>query len=394
MALADLWQHSPELIIGKHIQQIIAFAGSGKLREANDASVEFRHFLTLIPSQLLEVYGLNCLADKFDDSGLALQDIVNEAGRRVGFGVTNGRYRGVAGEAIGFDGLWQTHAGHAIVVEVKTTDAYRINLETIAGYRRALAKRGDIVEDQSSILIVVGREDTGGLEAQVRGSRHAWDIRLISVDALFKLVHLRESLDQPHIFQQICDLLIPREFTKVDSIIDITFYAAEEVKSDIPPEDITIDVHHTTPNILNDSRYITTLQLKLNTTLIKRTRTFYATPDNTVGVICASSKVYERNGRIAYWFAFHPHQQDNLQSVVHSYIAYVCGNEETILLIPYTTLSLWLDGLWTTERNGKVYWHFRIQHIDGRLLLDRRKGFDRLDVTQYLLAKQITAVTR
>jgi len=34
------------------------------------------------------------------------------------------------------------------------------------------------------VLIVVGRQDTGELEAQIRGSRHAWDIRLISAEAL------------------------------------------------------------------------------------------------------------------------------------------------------------------------------------------------------------------
>ena len=387
MALGNLWKDSRDQLLGKQIQQIIAFAGSGKLRDGSDASNEFRHFLTLIPSQLLELYGLSCLTDKFDNSGLALQDIVNEAGRRLGFDVVNGRYRGVTGDIIGNDGLWCSHSGHAIVVEVKTTDAFRIDLDTIAEYRRSLIRKEIIVEDHSSILIVVGREDTGGLEAQVRGSRHAWDIRLISVDSLFKLVHLRESLDQPHIFQQICDLLIPREFTKVDSIIDITFYAAEEVKAEILPDDesLTIEHHHTTPISLDENHYITLIQQHLKSTILKRTKTFYATPDNEVGVICAISKEYERNGRITYWFAFHPHQQDHLQNVASGYVAYVCGSTETILLIPYTDLAKWLDGLWTTERNGKPYWHIRLNQIEGRLLLDRRKGLERLDVTEYLL---------
>jgi hypothetical protein len=51
-----------------------------------------------------------------------------------------------------------------------------------------LITSGQLKEDQSSILIVVGREDTGDLEAQIRGSRHAWDVRLISVDALLRLM--------------------------------------------------------------------------------------------------------------------------------------------------------------------------------------------------------------
>ena len=67
------------------------------------------------------------------------------------------------------------------MVEVTTTDAYRIDLETLAGYRRGLIASGQITEPESSMLIVVGRKDTGDLEAQIRGSRHAWDIRLVSV---------------------------------------------------------------------------------------------------------------------------------------------------------------------------------------------------------------------
>jgi hypothetical protein len=72
-------------------------------------------------------------------------------------------------------------------VEVKTTDTYRIDLDTLAGYRRALIQGGSITEERASLLIVVGREDTGDLEAPIRGLWHAWDMRLISVDALMRL---------------------------------------------------------------------------------------------------------------------------------------------------------------------------------------------------------------
>ena len=58
-------------------------------------------------------------------------------------------------------------------MEVKTTDTYRIDLDTLAGYRRALIQGGSITEERASLLIVVGREDTGDLEAPIRGSRHA-----------------------------------------------------------------------------------------------------------------------------------------------------------------------------------------------------------------------------
>ena len=133
-ALIDLWKTSPAQVEQKTVQQILAFAGDGKLKHDNPTSLEFRDFLGRVPSDLLGAYANQCLDLKgFTDSGLALQDVVNQIGRRLGFHVENGRYRGTPG-AIGYDGLWITKQGDAIIVEVKTTDAYRLWLETAAIY--------------------------------------------------------------------------------------------------------------------------------------------------------------------------------------------------------------------------------------------------------------------
>jgi hypothetical protein len=92
-------------------------------------------------------------------------------GSRLDFKVTNGRYQGTTGE-IGFDGLWKAPEGNDVIVEVKTTDAYRISLDTIAGYCTRLQEQGTSWEERFNFARF-GPEDTGELEAQVRGSRHA-----------------------------------------------------------------------------------------------------------------------------------------------------------------------------------------------------------------------------
>jgi hypothetical protein len=43
----------------------------------------------------------------------------------------------------------------------------------------------------------------------VRGSSCAWDIRLISADALGKLVEMKEDAEGPEIAQRIRSLLVP-----------------------------------------------------------------------------------------------------------------------------------------------------------------------------------------
>ncbi|MGQ9870462.1 hypothetical protein, partial [Leptodesmis sp.] len=80
--------------------------------------------------------------------GFALQDVVNQLGRRLGFQVVDGRYRGTKGD-IGNDELWQFPNGHHVVVEIKTTDAYRIDTKSIAEYRRNLISNGKISEEFS-----------------------------------------------------------------------------------------------------------------------------------------------------------------------------------------------------------------------------------------------------
>lgn len=133
MALTELWKTAHKQIQDKHIQQVIGFAGDGKLRDGGIASQEFRDFLAIVPSSFLERYANDCLSEKFEGSGFALQDVINEVGKRLGFRIEHGRYRGTPGE-IGFDGFWVAPDEHAMVTEVKTTDAYRIDLETVATY--------------------------------------------------------------------------------------------------------------------------------------------------------------------------------------------------------------------------------------------------------------------
>jgi hypothetical protein len=123
MALIDLWQSpsSRQFFEDKKVNQIISFAGAGRLLDGEPTSTEFRSFLGVVPSNLLRKYAEECLREKFDDNGLALQDLVNQIGRRLGFGVTDGRYRGSSRD-VGFDGLWTSPDQHSIIVEVKTTN--------------------------------------------------------------------------------------------------------------------------------------------------------------------------------------------------------------------------------------------------------------------------------
>lgn len=274
------------------------------------------------------------------------------------------------------------------------------------GYRRALIRSGQISEDRSSILIVVGREDTGDLEAQIRGSRHAWDVRLISVDALIRLMALKEGTEDPRVHQQIRTILVPREFTKLDGIIDLVFSTAEDVRGEEPidtgerpiaassvtaqgPVD-EADKGARKPKFTPVSFHaecIARIQVVLGRSLLRRSKATFTSPDGRLVLTCAVSREHEGANVLSYWFAFHPHQREALSAAAEAYVAFGCGSARDILLIPFSDFDRWVDGLWTTERDDRFYWHVRIRRREGRFILDRKAGHDPVDLTPYLLGE-------
>jgi hypothetical protein len=120
MSLIAIWEKNPDLLAGYAIRQIVAMAGDGKLRDTGECSTELRSFLSQADSAALAKFTEECLTDAFENSGLVLQDVVNEIGRRLEFDVENGLYRGKS-TAIGFDGIWKSAKAGTLVVEVKTT---------------------------------------------------------------------------------------------------------------------------------------------------------------------------------------------------------------------------------------------------------------------------------
>lgn len=383
MALLDLWHNDRTQLMEKHVQQVIAFAGDGKLRDNSPASSEFRDYLRHIPSTILSRYADDCLQTSFSESGLALQDIVNEIGHRLDFQVVPGRYRGTSQQP-GHDGIWVDTNSHSIVIEVKTTDAYRIDLNTIARYRKELVNNGTLSLANSSMLVIVGRQDTGDLEAQIRGSHYAWDMRVISVDALLRMLNLKEEVEDPSLLTRIHDILIPHEFTRLDPIIEIAFAAVSDVKLGTGQEEGKIERTHEgkkfTPVAFHDD-CISTIEKKFGTSLVKKSRSTYSTADDSARVTCLVSKYHEREKR--YWFAFHPHQYDYLDKTDKSYVAFGCGNSDVLFLIPFSYFKNWLNNFYKTESPDRSYWHVVIRKRGNYHFITGKSGTKNIDIEEY-----------
>src|SRR5581483_6013257 len=216
----------------------------------------------------------------------------------------NGLYQGKR-TAVGFDGIWRSKDQPDLIIEVKTTDYVTVSLDKLEEYKRKLTAANKVSQN-ASILIVVGREDTGALEAQVRGSRYAWDMRLISVERLIKLVQIKEKSDDPTTLNQIRQLLQPFEYTKIDRIIDVIFTTAADVEAqDIgdaeeDSSDTESGIHEayqqdrTDPKLLNSKRQqaVDAFANLKGRELVRRSRTLFWSPDKEFRLLCNLQTLY------------------------------------------------------------------------------------------------------
>jgi len=384
--IMSILKSDPASLYKKDIFQLVAMCGDGKLTDGSECSAELREYLLIAKSEHLFAYADTCLTDKAEKSekgGRVLQDIVNALGRRLEYTVEDGLYQGKS-NAIGNDGLWRDGKGHAIVVEVKTTDAYNINLDTVAKYRNKLidAKK---IPPSSSILVVVGREDTGGWEAQVRGSRHAWDVRIIGVEALKQLVSLKDNSDFASI-KKIHELLIPCEYTRLDRIIDIAFSVAEDASAAIENEepgeveqeqDATKAHQQTSAEVIGAVRTAIVEKLGLiHSPLVKKSRALFWSADKTVRVAITVSKKYP-DGH--YWYAYHPDWDNFLGQGATGLFVLGCVGRAEAFAIPYKWMHSKLDTLNVTENKTTKRKHYQISVYpkpNGQLCLRLNTGVD------------------
>ena len=386
----------------RRVEQIVAICGNGTLSDGSECSALFRSFLKNVSSRILRKYADECLDGSMprnSNSGLILQDVVNEVGERLGFDVKHGFYRG-APSRIGNDGLWIS-SSFSFVIEVKTSDL-SVKLDTIASYREELIELQKIGEEKSSVLIVLGRQDTGDLEAQIRGSKYAWDIRLIGIDALFRLIEIKENLNDPNTINQIVELLKPIEYTRVDRIVEIVFSTSWDISStnepDITEQEDIVEVETLPPISVpknGDRKHASPVQFyekciarinkKLNKHLIKNGKVTYSSSDKTTNVVLLNSKTYPDSRGKSYWYGFRPNQDEFLRSQEASFVAFGCGNENKIILIPFDRFKEFIPELGTTDDEDGEIVHSHVVIVESEEGFGMRVGDRYEDITDFAL---------
>jgi hypothetical protein len=352
MPLVPIWKQQSQQVLACSIQQVLAMAGDGKLLDGSLCSQELRHFLSEAPVPYLISAARFCLENAFTDSGLVLQDIINEIGSRLEFKVERGPYRGSKNKT-GFDGIWKAPGCRDMVIEVKTTDYINLPLRKLFDYKNALLKSGKISADACA-LIILGREDAGSLADQVRGSRFAADARLISVNALVSLLRVIELADQTATVAKMRALLQPIETVKLDDIINIVFSTALDVEDAVQsesgvatgsPSDELVSKQHRTPNEQIDAKReqaTASLAKRLGLQFVKHRRTVFKSTEGNVRLcVVVSNKLASATGKNpqSYWYVYHPDWDTFLKQGSSAYLVLSCMDQNVAFAIPYSDFA-------------------------------------------------------
>lgn len=240
--------------------------------------------------------------------------------------------------------------------------------------------------------------DTGALEAQIRGSRHAWDMRVVGVDSLVKLMRVKEKSNEDTTIRQIRELLRPFEYTRIDRIVDVVFDAAVDVEQSLETEvveevgaaesssPISQSQERTEVNALDEmrERIVASLQRRLGVGLVRRRRALYESIDGSKRVCIAVSKRYDRAYQ-PYWHAYHPTWNEFLNGAKDGRFVLGCMDRDDAFAIPYEIMVGFLPKLNQTQReNGERYWHIVVtRREDGTLALYSSKTREAIDLRQF-----------
>lgn len=394
MSLTSIYAKDPGMLAGYRVDQIVNLAGDGRLRDGSVASEEFRAFLRTVSLDAIRKFVQETLEKSFVESGFVLQDLVNEVGRRLGYKVENGRYRGVVNQ-VGHDGLWSS-SSMRLVVEVKTTDAYRINLSTIASYALSL-KLESSSDAPLGLLIVVGRQDTGDLEAQIRGSKFAWDVRVISAESLIDLAGLLDVAVDQETEEALRSALLPVEYTRVDYLVDLLSKLAFDVERSIQADhDEDEGTHELSVSALKDTaRSDTAEAINLDTLremitssieksfksrLVKQTKSRYLLEDK-INFIVSLSKRYPRNDQ-HYWYAFQSKWLDLLRTE-NAYLCLGMQDKKYYLRIPGPVAVGFTSYLNKTDKQGSSYWHLGVTERTDSIFLSLPKAAKLQDLSEF-----------
>ena len=163
---------------------------------------------------------------------------------------------------------------------------------------------------------------------------------------------------------------------------------AWRLTAELPPDEVVPEIdtaqESSSPASFHDGM-IPTIERKLGKPLAKRSRSIWATADDSVVVACLASKYYPRS-EFHYWFGLSRATKETLEQHPKACCAFGLGDPSRILFIPFDQFVVHLLRMNTTTENGQVrHWHVCLRESTDSVEVIMPAGIDPVDVGQHLI---------
>ena len=384
--------NDPSKVKGKSVTQVVTMLADGKLTDIGQTAPAFRDFLNNCPIDQLGIYTNQMVAEASD--GKIFQDIVNTIGKKIGFDVVHGLYQGKK-NAIGFDGYW-SHKNLNLVIECKTTDAYRISTKTLLGYSNAIKEEKGL-KFAPPILLVVGRVDTGDIEAQIRGSRADDRISVIGVESLLGLAKASVELSDGPASDSLRKILLPRDYTRLDDLTALITNVINEAQqtsldqaevdeglsseaSNKKPEVTTANADSLTDQLRSSMVKASKKSLGKLEKATSRSRAQFVTPDGEVYFFLASKRyaaTYQH-----FWYSIQ-HSWKAIWEQRGGGLALGLEGKKHFYMIDCKTVLEWTKFLNETLKPNRQYWHLALKESRDKIEVLLSKSDTNCDIDNF-----------
>jgi hypothetical protein len=208
------------------IKDILNLLGK-ELRDGSEEAKRFREFIEQEKWSIEQIKNWleECItkgSGAQDPYTRAFQDLVVSLGKRLGFEIKYGRYKGKSGEE-NYDGIWRRENGDTIILEVKTSTWPIGSVSQLGEYIEKYSEK----ENTKNVfgLYVIGKGDIQPLIEQILGSKYKDKLRLILYSDLIEILNLKEDLvpviGEKNAIEKMQNLLLPIESINIGNIVKL-----------------------------------------------------------------------------------------------------------------------------------------------------------------------------
>ena len=377
-------------VVGRvaRLEDVLMFCGDGVLKDGSKCSREFRAVLRALSVAKLTEFLQSGFDQENDQRTRVLFDVAHDLGRRLGFQVKYGSYES-QGSSIG---VWQA-------------DKLRLDVKLAlpASSSHGEAGAGSPEGEQSPVLLVV-LQDEPALAAQIRGSRHGWNTRLVSCQALARLAEKMEN-ESAGFARVARGFLAPVEYTQVDPLLDLFGQLGGTVasKTKKPAKEPAPKAPKVPVESAKSPRKATVRKARKRNDLVakrvplinglaafkglkfekkRRSGSSYGSTDGVVRACLGVSRHYGTS-KPYYMFSLTQTQVDYMSEVPVGFYVMGCLDRDVAYAVPVNLIHKHLGDHTKSVTNGLVTWQIKVVERDGKMIWKIVQTGEKYDLEEY-----------